>query len=69
LVLWLVGLAGRAQNLARSLQANTIRHRLVLSTPFVGRLLLVRRLALFPPTAIDNALVELQALAALPQLA
>jgi hypothetical protein len=69
LVLWLVGLAGRAQNLARSLQANTIRHRLVLSTPFVGRLLLLRRLANFPPTAINSALSELQALAALPQLA
>jgi hypothetical protein len=69
LVLWLIGLAGRAHNLARSLQANTVRHPLVLSTPFVGRLLLLRRLAHFPPTAINSAVTELQALAALPQLA
>jgi hypothetical protein len=69
LVLWLVGLAGRAQNLVRGLQANTVRHRLVLSTPFVGRLLLVRRLAEFPPAVLDQSLAEFRALVAQPRLA
>jgi hypothetical protein len=69
LVLWLVGLAGRSRDLARGLQANTVRHRFVLSTPFVGRLLLLRRLATFPPGAIDASLAELRALLARPVLA
>jgi hypothetical protein len=62
LVLWLVGLAGRARNLARHLQANTITERAVLSTPFIGRLLLQRNLALFPAGAIDESLAQLRAL-------
>jgi hypothetical protein len=69
LVLWLVGLAGRARNLARSLQANTVTHRNVLSTPFIGRLLLLRRLADFAATALDAALAHLQVLIAQTQLA
>jgi hypothetical protein len=64
LVFWLVGLAGRARNLARSLQANTIRHRAVLSTPFIGRVLILRRLA--DQAAIEHALLELRALIAHP---
>jgi hypothetical protein len=66
LVFWLVGLAGRARNLARSLQANTIRHRAVLSTPFIGRVLILRRLADFSQAAIEHALLELRALIAHP---
>jgi hypothetical protein len=62
LVFWLVGLAGRAQGLARSLQANTVRDRLVLSTPFVGRVLILRRLADFSQAVLDRALLELRAL-------
>lgn len=68
LVLWLVGLAGRARNLARSLQANTVRHRFVLSTPFVGRQLLLRKLAAFPPSVLDDSLAQLQALLFQPSL-
>ena len=66
LVLWLVGFAGRARNLTRQLQANTVRDRLVLSTPFVGRLLLVRRLADFPPSALDQSLAQLRSLISQP---
>lgn len=69
LVLWLVGLAGRARNLARGLQANTVTHRLVLSTPFVGRLLLLRRLAEFPSAALEHSLAQLRTLISLPALA
>jgi len=64
LVLWLVGLAGRAANLARHLQANTERTRRVLSTPFIGRLLLLRRLAVFSHSILDDMLLELRALVA-----
>jgi hypothetical protein len=64
LVLWLVGLAGRAGNLARHLQANTEHTRRVLSTPFVGRLLLLRGLAVFPRSRLDEMLLELRALVA-----
>ena len=69
LVLWLVGLAGRARNLARRLQANTVRHRFVLSTPSVGRLLLLRRLADFPPAAFEQSLAQLRILISQPALA
>ena len=69
LVLWLVGLAGRARNLARHLQANTVRRRLVLSTPFVGRLLLVRRIADFPPSVLNQSLAQLRDLVALASVA
>jgi hypothetical protein len=64
LVLWLVGLAGRALNLARHQQANTVRRRLVLSTPFLGRQLLLRRLLPFSPSALHQSLHQLRALAA-----
>lgn len=66
LVLWLVGLAGRALNLARHLQANTITRRAVLSTPFIGRLLLLRRLAHFTVPALDDALAQLRAFISQP---
>lgn len=66
LVFWLVGLAGRAQDLARRLQANTVRHRLVLSTPFVGRILILRRLANFTQATIEQSLSDLRALFARP---
>ena len=69
LVLWLVGLAGRARNLARHLQANTISDRLVLSTPFVGRLLLLRRIADFPSSALDQSLAQLRGLVSLASAA
>jgi hypothetical protein len=69
LVLWLVGLAGRARNLARQLQANTVRHRLVLSTPFIGRLLLARRIADFPSAALDQSLAQLRCLVSLASAA
>ena len=69
LVLWLVGLAGRARDLARSLQANTVSHRNVLSTPFIGRLLLVRRLADFTAPILDAALAQLRLLVSHAQLA
>ena len=69
LVLWLVGLAGRARNIARNLQANTIRHRNVLSTPFIGRLLLLRRLADFKRAALDASLAQLRTLIFQAQLA
>ncbi|HEY3493476.1 MAG TPA: hypothetical protein VGK73_02275, partial [Polyangiaceae bacterium] len=68
-VFWLVGLAGRARNLAHQLQANTIRDRFVLSTPFVGRELLRRRLAVFPSSVFDDALEQLHALLFQPSLA
>jgi len=66
LVLWLVGLAGRARNLARHLHANTVSDRLVLSTPFVGRLLLLRRLADFPSAALEQSLAQLRTLVSQP---
>ena len=69
LVLWLVGLAGRARDLARGLQANTVRDRFVLSTPSVGRLLLLRCLAKFPPSALDDSLAQLRTLFFEPSLA
>jgi hypothetical protein len=69
LVLWLVGLAGRARNLARHLQANTVSDRLVLSTPFVGRLLLLRRIADFPSSALDQSLAQLRGLVSLASAA
>lgn len=42
LALWLVGLAGKSEKLHHQLQANTLRTRSVLSTPFLGRLLIAR---------------------------
>jgi hypothetical protein len=56
LVLWLVGLAAGAHNLARRFQANTISHRAVLSTPFLGRQLLLRRSIELPVSAFAQAL-------------
>jgi hypothetical protein len=66
LVLWLVGLAASAQNLARRFQANTISERAVLSIPFLGRQILLRRLAAFDASALDQALERLCALISLP---
>lgn len=69
LALWLVGLAGRARDQARSLQANTVRDRNVLSTPFIGRLLLLRRLADCTSTTIHTSFAQLRLLVARAQLA
>ena len=66
LVLWLVGLAGRARSLARQLQANTVSDRFVLSTPFVGRLLILRRLTDFPISALEQSLAQLRVLVSQP---
>lgn len=62
LVLWLVGLCGRAQDWSRRLQANTERRRPVLSTVFIGRQLLRRSAIDLPPWALDLAIAELRAL-------
>jgi len=59
LVVWLVGLAARALQLNRHLQANTERRRDVLSTFFIGRELL-RRLDDLPRPVIDLALLTLR---------
>jgi len=59
LVVWLVGLAARALQLNRHLQANTERRRDVLSTFFIGRELL-RRLDDLPKPVIDLALLTLR---------
>jgi len=68
LVLWLVGLCGRALDWSRRLQANTERRRPVLSTVFIGRQLLRRSALELPPWALDLAMAELRALimAAMP---
>jgi hypothetical protein len=63
LVLWLVGLCGRALDWSRRLQANTERRRRpVLSTVFIGRQLLRRSAVDLPTAALDAALAELRAL-------
>jgi hypothetical protein len=64
LVLWMLGLAGRCLDLARHFQANTERKRLVLSTPFVGRQLLLRQQATFPDDFLDIMLLQLRHLIA-----
>jgi hypothetical protein len=68
LVLWLVGLCGRALDWSRRLQANTERRRPVLSTVFIGRQLLRRPALELPPWALDAAMADLRALimAAMP---
>jgi hypothetical protein len=60
LVVWLVGLAGRAMSWNRSLQANTERKRQVLSTFFIGRQLLARSALELPLSLLALALVTLQ---------
>lgn len=59
LVVWLVGLAARALQLNRHLQANTERKRDVLSTFFIGRELL-KRLDDLPTPIINLALLSLR---------
>jgi hypothetical protein len=44
LMLWMMGLAGRAQGLALQVQANTLKRHLVFSLPFLGRVLAQRGL-------------------------
>jgi len=61
LVVWLVGLAGRAMQWHRHLQANTERRREVLSTFFIGRQL-VERLVDLPASLLDFALFTLRRL-------
>jgi hypothetical protein len=67
LVVWHVGLAGRATQRHRELQANTERRREVLSTFFIGRQLL-RRIDDLPDPSLLLALLTLrnQIVAALP---
>jgi hypothetical protein len=60
LVLWLVGLCGRAQDWSRRLRVNTERRRPVLSTVFIGRQLLRRSALELPPWALDLAMAELR---------
>jgi len=60
LVLWLVGLCGRALDWSRRLQANTERRRPVLSTVFIGRQLLRRPALELPPWALDAAMAGLR---------
>jgi len=62
LAFWIVGLAARALNLARHLQANTETSRPVLSTPFIGRQLILRREAHFPVSLLNRMLLELRRL-------
>ena len=59
LVAWLVGLAGRAMQWHRHLQANTERRREVLSTFFIGRQLLLRPDQELPSPIIALALLTL----------
>lgn len=68
LVLWLVGLCGRALDWTRRLQANTERRRPVLSTVFIGRQLLRRSTLELSSQALDLAMADLRALikAAMP---
>jgi hypothetical protein len=62
MVLWLVGLFGRAVDWGRCFQANTIRSRPVLSTPFLGQQLIRRMPALLSIGALEAAWRELQCL-------
>jgi|WetSurMetagenome_2_1015567.scaffolds.fasta_scaffold146072_1 hypothetical protein len=61
-ILWLAGLAGRSLNLARHFQANTVRCRNVLSTPYLGRQLILKRVVQLTKTSLDNAFVQLKEL-------
>jgi hypothetical protein len=60
LTVWLVGLAGRALQLNRHLQANTERAREVLSTFFIGRQLIHGLGEALPPPLINRALLTLR---------
>lgn len=60
LTAWLVGLAGRALQLNRHLQANTERGREVLSTFFIGRELMRSFSNPLPPPLIARALLTLR---------
>jgi hypothetical protein len=62
LMAWLIGLAGKAQGLALQMQANTLRRRLVLSLPFLGRALVHRGLVRLSGTLFRESLVALRGL-------
>lgn len=62
LVLWLVGLCGRAVDWARRLQANTETRKPVLSTVFIGSQLLRRPDVQFTTSDFKAALLDLQAM-------
>lgn len=62
LVLWLSGLHARLLGLGGQFQANTIRHRSVLSLVFLGQQVLQRMHAPIPPDALDRAFFVLQIL-------
>lgn len=68
LLLWLVGLSGRALDWTRRFQANTVRSRAVLSTPFLGKQLLLRAPTALPASALDDAWHELKCLVARAQV-
>ena len=69
LTAWLVGLAGRALQLNRRLQANTERAREVLSTFFIGRQLIHGLHDALPPPLITRALLTLRNQIARPESA
>ena len=62
LVLWLVGLCGRALDWTRRLQASTERRRPVLSTVFIGRQLLRRSALDLSMQTLDLAMAQLRTL-------
>jgi len=67
LMLWLAGLGGRALDLTRRFQANTVRSRSVLSTIFLGRQLLLRDPCSLPSDVFSAAWAELKCLVARAQ--
>ena len=64
LVMWLVGLAAKANNWLRRYQANTVTKRNVLSIVFLGRLLLRDNRSPPPLSDTVNALTQLQSMLA-----
>jgi Transposase DDE domain len=60
LVMWLVGIAAKSRGWLRRFQANTIRHRDVLSTVFLGRAILKNDRFRSLPLALAGALRQLQ---------
>jgi len=67
LMLWLVGLCGRALDWARRFQANTVRSRPVLSTIFLGRHCILHAPSLLPRSVLSHAWRALKELAAKAQ--
>ncbi|GMV32162.1 MAG: hypothetical protein AMXMBFR59_42870 [Rhodanobacteraceae bacterium] len=59
LTTWLVGLAAKAKNLDRQMQANTERKRPVLSIHFIGRQIIEASAELLSPPSLRRALKDL----------